>query len=230
MDVGADRLAGRLQAGRLLAHRQPPHLDLDRVEAQLDVAQQFLLEPLVALAVEVVAARRIGGDRVLVVRAEQLVEGQPRRLGVVIPQRDVERRQRAHRRAGAPVQQRFLIHRGPQPLDQERIPAQQQRSEEVVNGRSHQLPVGVAGVAEADAGVPVVALDFDHRDVAVVDGAVRERGRVVERDAQHARPDGGDRGHRCAPRLRRGGAPMLSEDHWSRSRRRATVSIASPLR
>ena len=102
--VGPDRLACRLHPRCFLAHRETTHLDLDRVETHLDVAQQLLLQTLVALALEVVAARCVRRHRVLVVAAEQFEERQPRCFGVVVPERDVQHRERPDRRAGAAVQ------------------------------------------------------------------------------------------------------------------------------
>ena len=117
MDIGADRFAGGLDACRLLAHGEPADLDFDGVEAHLDVTFELRLQAFVPLALEVVAARCVGGNGIFVVAAEHAPERQAGGAGVAVPERDVEHRNPAHDHAGAPVQQRLLVHRGPEPLD-----------------------------------------------------------------------------------------------------------------
>ncbi|CUJ52345.1 Uncharacterised protein [Achromobacter xylosoxidans] len=193
--VGADGLARRLQPRLFLARRQAAGLHLDGGKALGDVAGHFLAQMLRRLAVQVVTATGVGRHGLQLDRAEELVQRQAGGLGIQVPQRDVQRADRAHHRALAPLQQGLLVHRLPQPLDRVRILAQQHRRQQALHRGLEDCAAGAADVAEADAFDAVGAADLHQSVVAGRDGAVRKRGDLVQRHGGCANVDGFNDGH-----------------------------------
>ena len=156
--------------------------DLDRgrlvLQPRLDDAQH-----LVQAAIAVAADRGIERQRGAPGAAEQLVDRLPDQLALEVPQRDVERRQRAGQRALRPelhtgVQQRIQQHGMI-----ERILADQRRRE-VVPDDAERGEAALHRRRLADAVDPVVGEDAD-------EGAVLRR-LLVRRPAHLERIDAGD--------------------------------------
>ncbi len=135
------------------------------------------------------SAAAVGGDPVGD-PAPELVERQPRRLPDDVPQRDVERAERIGRDALALDAAIRAVHALPQPLDQRRVLAHQQR-------RKTRVEVGLDGLGTtaaegqgvAQAGEALVGANV-RDDQAVVREV--ERDGLAVRNAQHGAVDGGD--------------------------------------
>ena len=142
-----------LQAGhaRLHAHRAVAALEqaLDRGQRVVD---------------RLPARVRVGEHAVARAAAEQLVERHPRRLGLDVPQRGVDRGDRRHRdRPAAPVG--ALVEQLPGVLDARRVAAGQQRADVLAQvRRDRQLAAVERRVAEA--GQPVAGRQLERDEVA----------------------------------------------------------------
>ncbi|MNQ86353.1 hypothetical protein D3C85_1015450 [compost metagenome] len=132
------------------------------------------------LAVQVVAAAGIGRHGFEFHGAQEFVQRQARRLGIQVPQRDIQRAQRPHHRALAALQQRFLVHGVPQALDGVRVLAQQHRAQQALDGRLEDGAAGAADIAKADAFHAVGGTHLDQPIVARGDGAIRKRGDFIQ--------------------------------------------------
>ena len=192
--VVADRLTrgadARLFAGQVVT----PDLDLHGLESPRDIAGDFLGQLLRCLAFEVIAAARVRRHAFAGDAAEIAGQRQSRGPGVAVPQRDVERRQRAHHRAGAAVQQRVAIHLLPQSLDAQRAFTLQLAREEFTHRERHQRAAVAPPVAEADAHLVVGRPHPNHGVVARGHLPRREGGDLVQRNADRPRLDCNDLG------------------------------------
>ncbi len=164
--LGRQRRVGRLVEQRAATDTvdllQPGHAALraDRLVAQRLVAQH-LVDRLLEVAPVGVAvdqhARAAGA-------AEQLVQRQPGGLGLQVPQRGVDRRDRAHRHRPAPPV-RAAVQVLPDVFDLVRVAADQARDHMVGEvARDGQLAAVERGVAEAREAL--VGLDLQRHEVA----------------------------------------------------------------
>ncbi len=195
LHVRPDGFARGLHAGFLPLGVPAPGLHLDRLEAKRDITGHFLADHRGGLAFDVVAAACICGHRVQLDRAQVLVQRQADRLGVQVPQRDIQRADGPHDGTHAALQQRLLVHLLPQPFHAERFLADQHGREQLLHRHPEQLSARAAHVAKADA---FHAIDGPHLHQAIValgHGAVGERGHVVKRHAGDANFDGLDDRH-----------------------------------
>ncbi len=202
-DFGTDRIARGGDAGAFLARiGVAADLDLDRLEAELDVAGDLRAELSRRLARQVITAAGIGRHAVGTDGAEEFVERQAGGARVAVPQRDVDDRKRPHDGTGAALEQRLLIHLLPQPLDAMGVLPDQLRREQLARCERYELAAGAARVAETDPLVTVIALDLDDGIMTLGDRSLRERGRHFERNAQGAAANFRDFGHGfLAPKL-----------------------------
>jgi hypothetical protein len=149
-------------------------LHLDRLGAHRDVVVHLLLELFEPLPRLVIAARDVGGDAIAEA-AEQLVEREIGRLGLDVPQTDIERADRARRQPTAADQFRDP-HPVPEPLHVVRVLPEQLRRQDLDRG-----PADRAAAAEADPGDPLIGLDFHQRQSGVGVGVQPIGDRLVAR-------------------------------------------------
>ena len=145
-----------------LRRRIAPDLHFHASEATGAVALGFTGEVVDRLAFLVEAAAGIGLDP-LAAAAEQAIERQIGDLTGDVPERDVDAADRIHNNPAAAVLARPREHLLPQPLDQERVLADQHRLQDLLDD--------VAGDATADPGLadpdhPLVGLDLDKEAAA----------------------------------------------------------------
>ena len=196
-EVGPEPRAHRGDALDVLRQPRTADLHLDRAEALREVALG-LLEQRVEREHQVDAARIARHPRVEA--AEVPPQRQAGALRGEVPQRDVDRGDREHRRAAATAVVRRPPHRLPGRGDVGRLAAGEQRREVALDGRVHRDAVDADGVGVAD---PLGALGVDdpHRDqLEVAHVAVRAvRQHDGQGDPVQVGADGCDRGHRGAP-------------------------------
>ena len=155
----------------ILAERPPA--ELDRREALLAERRDRLGDLLGRVRHQ---PGRVGADPVVLDGAEQLADRLAERLPLDVPERDVDAADRVDRDPAAADEDHAAIHLVPEPLDVERVLADQQLAQalrdRVRAGRVHERRDGLGRRVDlADAGDPLVGVDQDDE---IVLAAVRD--------------------------------------------------------
>ena len=186
-------LAARWRRWRL-GRRVAADLHLHAAKAARSIALGLGGEVVDRFALLVEAAAGIGLDPIAAA-AEQAVERHPRHLAGDVPQRDVDAADPIHDDAAPAELAGAGEHLLPQPLDQQRVLAEQHRAEQIVDD----VPGAAAADAGlADAGDAIIGLDLDQEAAArrlhAAGAAIGRFAAIGERD----RADIGDL-HRLSP-------------------------------
>ena len=158
LDVAADGFAHRAHALHVLGDRHAADLDLHRPGAHAQVLLHLLRQFLQPLAFLVVAAGDVGRHTVPEA-AEQLVERQVGDLAADVPQADVDRGDRPRHQA-APAGQLRAPHLVPQPLDVDRVLADQLLRQRGDGGAPDR-----AAIAQADADHAFIGFNPHHGEI-----------------------------------------------------------------
>ena len=236
LDAGADGLAGRRNARRVVLGRHAADLDLDGREAHVRIAAHFGGQVVGGLAGGVVAAAGVGRRHPRAVAAQMTVQGQVRLARHGVPQRLVDGADGPHHRAAPPLQQGLAVHRLPDRLDVVGVAPHHEAAQQFAHGQRGQPAAPGAAVTEADALGPCVGPQPDQGVVALGHGPGGERDAPVERHDAGGRLDGGDlhgvtslwlalQGRTRA--VRRGGSSPLGTEGWPR-RRRQCAGVGQP--
>ena len=163
-------------------------LHLHALEAAGAVALGLAGDPVDAFALLVEAAAGVSLDPVAA-GAEQLVDRQLRDLAGDVPQRDVDAADRLHHDAAPAVLPGAREHLLPQPLDQQRVLADQQRLQGFLDdGRGR--AAAETGLADADGAV--IGFDLDEQRAALRLHPGGARVRRINAAGQRDRADIGD--------------------------------------
>jgi hypothetical protein len=169
-------------------------LDLKRREALRHALPRFGDEPRGRVALrQPIEAGRVGAHFTAERAAQQAMHRNAVCLAGKVPDRDVDRADRRDDRSLAAVIARRVVHPVPQDLGRERVLADQQRRERVLDDRGRDLR-RLEALRErlAPADRAVVGFDLDDRRAAPRDDALRKRERTLERRDERMRSDAAD--------------------------------------
>ena len=171
-----------------------PELHFHQREARIEVAQRLVGEARrLALSRDAVEPGGVGLHATAKGATQQLVDRLPVELAHDVPERDVDRADRGDHRSLAAVVARHVVHAVPQHLGVERIAADHQRPQRVLDHRGGDLGrLEPLRECLAPPDQPIVGDDLEQRGGALPDPPLRERERFRQRALQDVHLQVGD--------------------------------------